>query len=62
MNDDGIPFEAVKETVYENTYITTPEGHGEDGVCRSHKLREVLRRLMKERVIGAYFAVHSIPH
>eukprot|EP00210_Caulerpa_lentillifera_P005477 g5237.t1 len=52
MNDDGVPFEAAKEIVYENTYITTPDGHGEQSVCRSHKLREVLRSLIKERVVG----------
>ena len=58
MADDGAPFEVLKETVYENTYITTPEGHGEETVCRRHKTKSVVQDLIQSRVSGQTLLGH----
>lgn len=52
MTDDESPFEVLREIVYENTYITTPEGHGEEHVCRRHKIQQVTQSLLQTRVSG----------
>ena len=52
MDDDAAPFEALKETVYENTYITSPRGHGDQHVCQRHKIRQVVQGLIRTRVKG----------
>jgi hypothetical protein len=40
----------LKEPVYENTYITEPEGYGEGAKFQRHKVQEVLRQVIKERI------------
>lgn len=35
---------------YENTYIVIPEGYGEGAKFQRHKVQELLRQLLKERM------------
>ncbi|GAQ87714.1 hypothetical protein KFL_003720050 [Klebsormidium nitens] len=43
MGDLGPP----KELVYENTYITSPEGYGKDQVFQSSKVRSVIKEVLQ---------------
>lgn len=40
----------AKEIIYENTYITSPEGYGKDTKLQRHKLQEVVKSLLQERL------------
>lgn len=40
----------LKEVVYENTYITGPEGYGPGAKFQRHKVQEVLKQVLKERI------------
>ncbi|MEW5299747.1 MAG: hypothetical protein WDW38_003137 [Sanguina aurantia] len=48
---DDVPFtSAMKEVVYENTYIQTPEGYGPTMRFERHKVQAVLKAVLKERL------------
>jgi hypothetical protein len=47
---DSSPFTQLKEIVYENTYITSPDGYGTGARFQRHKVQEILRALLKERM------------
>jgi hypothetical protein len=40
----------LKEPVFENTYITDPQGYGEGTKFQRHKVQEVLRQVIRERI------------
>jgi len=40
----------LKEYVYENTYITEPEGYGEAAKFQKHKVQAIVKRLLHERL------------
>lgn len=42
----------LKEIVYENTYITSPEGYGKNASFQRHKVKEVLDEMLKQRLDG----------
>ncbi|EIE20796.1 flagellar outer dynein arm light chain 2 [Coccomyxa subellipsoidea C-169] len=42
----------AKQIVHENTYITSPEGYGETFVFKPQKVKEVLKRAIKEKMEG----------
>ncbi|GIL44490.1 hypothetical protein Vafri_1943 [Volvox africanus] len=50
--DDSMPFQSggIKEVVYENTYITDPEGYGPNTKFERHKVQAVLKQVLKERI------------
>eukprot|EP00879_Flechtneria_rotunda_P010008 GHRR01010464.1.p1 GENE.GHRR01010464.1~~GHRR01010464.1.p1 ORF type:complete len:137 (+),score=20.07 GHRR01010464.1:240-650(+) len=41
---------SLKETMYENTYITSPAGYGENAKFQRHKIQEVLKHVLQERM------------
>ena len=45
----------LKEIVYENTFIPTPEGYGDGTKFQRHKVREVLVDMLKERLEGQHY-------
>lgn len=50
---DDSPFGGgLKEVVYENTYITGPEGYEPNAKFQHHKVLQVVRDLLKERMEG----------
>ncbi|KAK9828847.1 hypothetical protein WJX72_002390 [[Myrmecia] bisecta] len=50
------PFQGPpKQVVYENTFITEPEGYGEHMVFKRHKVQEVLKQVLKERMEGQQY-------
>lgn len=50
MEDTLFGGGAMKEVIYENTYITDPEGYGSNAKFRRHKVESTLRQVMKERM------------
>lgn len=40
----------MKEVVYENTFITEPEGYGPNTKFERHKVQAVLKQVLKERI------------
>ena len=40
----------LKEVVYENTFITEPEGYGPGAKFQRHKVQEILATVLKERI------------
>ena len=42
----------LKQIVYENTYITDPEGYGEGTKFQRHKVQQVLQAELKARLEG----------
>jgi hypothetical protein len=40
----------MKETVYEPTYITDPDGYGEGARFRRHKVQALLQTVLKEKM------------
>lgn len=53
---EEVAFSApMKEIVYENTYITKPEGYGPNTKFQRHKVREVLVHMLKERLEGQQY-------
>lgn len=48
---EDAPFSgAMKEILYENTYITEPEGYGDNVKFQRHKIQAVLKQVLKERM------------
>ncbi len=48
---DDSPFGGgMKEIIYENTYITEPEGYGENARFQRHKVQEILKVVLKDRM------------
>lgn len=48
---EDVPFSSgLKEVVYENTYITEPSGYGEGAKFQRHKVQEVLKAVLKEKM------------
>ncbi|GMH41619.1 hypothetical protein BSKO_09529 [Bryopsis sp. KO-2023] len=45
----------LKEVVYENTYITEPNGYGPNAKFQKHKVLQVVRQLLKERMEGQLY-------
>lgn len=45
----------LKDIVYENTYIVGPDGYGQHARLQRHKLQEILRSLLKERMEGQQY-------
>eukprot|EP00798_Chlamydomonas_sp_ICE-L_P021090 gene21090-27977_t len=41
---------AMKELIYENTYITEPEGYDDETRFQRHKVQAVLKQVLKERM------------
>ena len=48
--DDAYSSGILREAIYENTYITEPEGYGEGAKFQRHKVQEVLRQVIRERI------------
>lgn len=49
--EDSAPYSAgIKELVYENTFITGPEGYGEGAKFQRHKVQEVLKKVLKDKM------------
>lgn len=50
--DDSLFGGGLKEVIYENTYITGPEGYEPNAKFQSHKVHAVLNQILKERMEG----------
>ncbi len=50
MEDAQPVYAANKEVIYENTFITEPEGYGEGAKFQRHKVQAVLKQVLKERM------------
>jgi hypothetical protein len=50
MESAGFAGGPLKEMVYENTYIIGPDGYGQNTRFQRHKVQEILRSLLKERI------------
>ncbi|KAK9864763.1 hypothetical protein WJX84_003169 [Apatococcus fuscideae] len=49
--EPALPFVgAPKQVVYENTYITSPEGYGPNTVFKKYKVQALLKQTLKERM------------
>jgi len=48
--DDGAPFSVGIKEIVENTFITGPEGYGEGEKFQRHKVQEVLKTVLKEKM------------
>jgi hypothetical protein len=40
----------LKEVIYENTYITSPDGYGSNAKFQRHEVQKLLRTVLKERM------------
>jgi len=48
--DDAVYSGQLKETIYENTYITDPAGYGARARFRVHEVQAILRSVLRERM------------
>ncbi|DBA91170.1 hypothetical protein WJX82_006190 [Trebouxia sp. C0006] len=55
MEEAAAPYAAPKQITYENTFITEPEGYGEQYVFKRHKVQAVLKQALRERMEGQQY-------
>jgi hypothetical protein len=48
--DDASFSSGLKELVYENTYITGPEGYGDGARFQRHKVQTMLKQVLKDKM------------
>lgn len=52
---DEFASRGLKEYVYENTYITEPEGYGPNAKFQRHKVQAIIKQLLHERLAAQQY-------